>query len=203
MEKLKCIYSILSVKNGGKYIGSTIDYKRRKRVHICNLKNNKHHSYKLQINYNKYGEDNLVFDIIEIVDNIEDLLIIEQRYIDELKPELNVTMIAGLNSHIGLKRSDETREKIRISNTGKKASPETIEKLRKASTGIKQSEETILKRIKNYFKPIIEIKEDGTKIDWGSATEAAEILKINRKSIYRCLWRERKTYKKSIWIYKY
>jgi hypothetical protein len=56
--------------------------------------------------------------------------------------------------------------------------------------------------MKNQYKPIIEIEKDGNKIEWSSATEAAIVLKINRKSIYRCLWGERKTYKKSIWIYK-
>jgi group I intron endonuclease len=120
MDKLKCIYSIISVSNGKRYIGSTTDYTRQKRVHLCNLKNGKHHSYKLQNNYNKYGPDNLVFEVIEVVNRVEDLIMTEQKYLDEFKPELNVTMIAGLNSHIGLKRNEETKEKMQIANTGKK-----------------------------------------------------------------------------------
>jgi group I intron endonuclease len=202
MEKIKCIYSIICTKNNKKYIGSTVDFNRRKRVHMCNLKNNKHHSYKLQNSFNKYGSDSFIFEILEIINSNEDLLIKEQNYLDELKPELNVVMVAGLNSHIGVRRTDETKEKIRIANTGKKASPETLEKMRIAVTGTKQSKETIYKRIKNQYKPIVEIKEDGSRIDWGSATDAANALSIDRKSIYRCLWGERKTYKKSRWLYK-
>jgi hypothetical protein len=56
--------------------------------------------------------------------------------------------------------------------------------------------------MKNSYKTIIEIRENGDHIEWLTATHASNELKINRKSIYRCLWGERKTYKKSIWIYK-
>ena len=57
-------------------------------------------------------------------------------------PEYNVTLVAGLNSHLGLKRTQETKDKIRKSNTGKPVSKETREKLRQINLGKKQSQET-------------------------------------------------------------
>ena len=117
-------------------------------------------------------------------------------------PELNMTLIAGLNSSMGMKRSIETKEKIRQSLIGKSTSEETKEKLRQHNLGKRQSEETKKKRSLSLYKRIIEIKKSGEIIEWDSATVASDKLKINRKSIYRCLWGKRKTYKKSIWKYK-
>ena len=113
MKKIICIYFIKNMENGKFYIGSSIDFNRRKRVHLNLLKNNKHHSIKLQNSFNKYGIDKFQFNIIEIVNNIDQLIQIEQKYLNNFNPDLNMTRIAGLNSHIGLKRSQETKKKIR------------------------------------------------------------------------------------------
>ena len=52
-----------------------------------------------------------------------------------------------IKSHIGIKRSDETRKKMSLAQLGKKHSEETKQKLREINTGKKHSEETIEKRI--------------------------------------------------------
>lgn len=200
--KVTCIYSIENTENGKIYVGSAVDYHRRKRVHLNLLKKGKHHSIKLQNSFNKYGIDKFQFNILELVSNIEDIIEIEQRYLDNLKPDLNITHIAGLNSHLGLKRSEETREKIRISNTGKPKSEETKDKIRQHNIGKKQSQETKDKKSKALYKPIIQIKETGEMIEWESATVASNILGISKRVIYGCLWGTKKTYKKSKWIYK-
>jgi len=147
MKNIVCIYSITNKINNKKYIGSTTCFSRRKRTHLNLLRKNQHHSIKLQNSYNKYGESNFIFEVIEEVSNIEKLIEIEQIHIDKNKPDLNVTLIAGLNSHIGLKRTESTKEKIRLANTGKKCSDETKEKLRNINLGKKQSNETIQKKI--------------------------------------------------------
>jgi group I intron endonuclease len=200
--KLMCIYSIKNIKNNKIYIGSAVDFHRRKRVHLNLLNKGKHHSIKLQNSFNKYGIDNFQFDVLENVYDVDSIIETEQRYLDDLKPELNMTLVAGLNSHIGLKRSLETIEKIRISNTGKSTSEETKEKLRKYNIGKKQSQETIDKKSKALYKPIIQINENGEFIEWDSATVASKILNISKRVIYACLWGKKKTYKKSKWIYK-
>lgn len=82
------IYLIRNVINDKIYIGSTSNLKIRRNKHISDLKNNKHHSYHLQKAYNKYGESNFQFIIIELIENTNDintlkniLIELEQKYI--------------------------------------------------------------------------------------------------------------------------
>lgn len=47
------------------YIGSTINYKERKRVHFKDLKENRHHNIYLQRSFNKHGINSFKFIVIE------------------------------------------------------------------------------------------------------------------------------------------
>jgi group I intron endonuclease len=135
------IYKITNKINSKFYIGSTINFDRRIKDHFRRLKNNNHHSIKLQNSYNKYGEENFIVEILEYVSDINNLISSEQKWMDSENPTLNVTLIAGLNSHIGLKRSDETRLKISESLKGKSPTIETRNKIRETLTGRKLTEE--------------------------------------------------------------
>lgn len=76
------IYSITNIINNKKYIGSTAkSFDSRWKKHITNLKNGGHASHHLQSSWNKYGEDNFVFKIEEVVDSLENLLNLERDYI--------------------------------------------------------------------------------------------------------------------------
>jgi len=75
------IYKIENMVNGKVYIGSSKDIKQRFRQHLSDLKNNRHHSIHLQRAWNKYGESNFKFSIIEELDYINDLFITERHYI--------------------------------------------------------------------------------------------------------------------------
>ena len=120
--KIPAIYKIQSKTNSERiYIGSAVDIKDRWRCHLKDLRNNKHHSPQLQRHFNKYGEEDLIFIVVEPC--LPDFLIIrEQHYIDTLKPYFNCSPTAG--SQLGIKRSKETRDKIRKTKTGHKMSPE-------------------------------------------------------------------------------
>lgn len=162
--KIVGIYKIQSILKPDRiYIGSALDIKTRWRGHRFDLKNNKHHSIKLQRHYNKYGLSDLVFAIVTICDK-KDLIEIEQKYIDINNPYFNCCLIAGnctnrklsddtkrkiseankdrkgqIPWNKGLKHSDFTKLKIAITMTGKKRKPlteEHKEKLRKAFSGI-------------------------------------------------------------------
>lgn len=110
------IYKIQSkYKPERKYIGSAVDYNDRKRCHLKDLRANKHHSPKLQRHYNKYGEDDLMFDLI-IECSKCDLLIYEQFFLDAYNPFFNTCKIAGNTS--GVKASLETRKKQSIAHKG-------------------------------------------------------------------------------------
>lgn len=80
------IYQIRNLINGKFYIGSAINFRRRWNSHISLLRRNLHKNRHLQHSWNKHGQDNFVFEIIEQVDEIENLLIYEQSYLDKYRP---------------------------------------------------------------------------------------------------------------------
>jgi len=135
--------------NGKIYVGSSShSIKKRWDLHLHDLRKGNHHNPYLQNAFNKYGEDALMFSILEIVETPEECIVVEQKYLDKLKPEYNVLIRAG--SRLGSKMlegtrkkmigrvvSEETREKIRVSNTGHKASIEARQKISNTKKGNK------------------------------------------------------------------
>ena len=124
------VYRIRNNVNGKVYIGSTINFKRRKVDHFKELRGNKHPNPKLQKAYNKYGEENIVFEIVEYVAP-EKLLEREQYYIDSLNAVnegYNIAPIAG--NRLGVKCSEETKIKLKKLQTGRRHTEETKQKLR-------------------------------------------------------------------------
>lgn len=59
------IYRIRNTLNGCVYIGSTNDFAKRKKQHFAELQSGRHVNKRLQTEYNQYGSDKFVFDIIE------------------------------------------------------------------------------------------------------------------------------------------
>ena len=64
------------------YIGQTNDPERRKKDHFGRLKRNKHENPYLQSAWNKYGEDNFNFEVIDGGENYNQL---EKYYIEKYK----------------------------------------------------------------------------------------------------------------------
>jgi len=82
----KCgIYKIVNIKTSKFYIGSSDNIDKRWKRHISELKKRKHHSVYLQRSFNKHGKTNFMLQIIELC-NKKELLNIEQKYLDDLKP---------------------------------------------------------------------------------------------------------------------
>lgn len=65
-QKLCGIYCIENIESKKKYIGLSRDIKRRWTEHKSELKSNKHPNSYLQSAWNKYGESNFTFYIIEL-----------------------------------------------------------------------------------------------------------------------------------------
>lgn len=92
------------------YIGSAVNIHKRWLYHSEDLRRNRHHSKKLQRHYNKYGEADLLYSILVGCPK-EDLLKIEQFFLDSYHPYFNGSPIAG--SNLGFKFSEESKEKMR------------------------------------------------------------------------------------------
>lgn len=137
------VYLISNSVNGKCYVGSTIHLDQRRKEHFSRLANNKHINAHLQNAYNKYGREAFDFEILETVDiddNIKDkLLKREQFWIDNLKPEYNVLLVAG--SNLGYHHTEETKKKISESTTGVKKSDEHAKHIREGQSGRVLTEE--------------------------------------------------------------
>lgn len=131
MKKIAGIYKITNLINSKIYIGSSSNLKSREYSHFWKLNNNSHSNKHLQSAYNKYGKDNFIFEIIEIIEDDKMLLSREQYYLDKLNT---------CNISIGYNKSPTAG-----SNLGYKASNETRLKISMAMTGFKHSEESKLK----------------------------------------------------------
>ena len=105
-EIIAGIYSITSKHNGKVYIGSSVNIYKRWDQHKKQLKQNKHGNLYLQNHFNKYGEQDLVYSIVEIVTEItnlkEILLIAEQSYLDKTVNRFNIRNL--VNSSLGIRK---------------------------------------------------------------------------------------------------
>lgn len=100
------------------YIGSTINFAKRKAKHIYKLKNNVHENQHLQNAFNIYGEENFNIKIFESNISIEDLLSWEQAAFEFFEPYYNICKFAGNTMGqkvwLGKKHTQETKDKLRI-----------------------------------------------------------------------------------------
>lgn len=119
------IYSITNLKNSRQYVGSAVNLRKRKNIHLSQLRNGKHRNPKLQAAFDKYGEEAFRFDVLEVVENKSDLIPAEQRHMDLLKPFYNIAKVAG--STLGVKFTDEARAKISKAAVGRPRGPFTDE----------------------------------------------------------------------------
>lgn len=114
MIELSCIYKIVCKNNNKFYIGSTVNVKIRLSKHKRLLKQNKHTNKHLQNCWNKYGEKNFRFEIIETIHDISQLLTREKWWLNNTKcykreigfnisPDPNNTIEGGFINLIGQK----------------------------------------------------------------------------------------------------
>jgi group I intron endonuclease len=77
------IYKIINVVNNKFYVGSAVNFSRRKARHFSELRHNKHNNRWLQASWNKHGEQAFVFAIVEEVQDKALLLEVENRWLKE------------------------------------------------------------------------------------------------------------------------
>lgn len=136
--KISCVYIIKSVLYKNKiYIGSSVNFTVRKNEHLRDLRNGKHINKKLQRHANKYGIEDLFFEILERVFDRNLIVEKEQYYLDFYDPYFNILKKAY--SPIGFKHSKESRAKISASRKGISYGPLSNEMRKKLSDIHKQN----------------------------------------------------------------
>ena len=132
------IYCIENIINKKKYVGRAIHLRKRLFFHKSRLNNNKDQCIYLQNAWNKYGEENFSFYVLEYCKE-EELNTKEQNWINVLntfyKNKLGYNLTEGGKGIIGFIHSDKTKQK--ISSSKKNPSIKTRSEMGKSKRGIK------------------------------------------------------------------
>lgn len=138
MNKICGIYKITNLVNNKVYIGQSVNINgARFYAHLYLLRNGIHYNSYLQHAWNKYGEDNFEFRVIEecAIENLDDR---ERYYILEHKsylPEFGYNLTMGGQGAQGHVPTESTRKKMSESHMGLLGTPESKRKQSKALSG--------------------------------------------------------------------
>lgn len=144
------IYKILNKITNKFYIGSAADIKARWSVHKRRLRTNLHDNEYLQNAWNKHGEENFLFEIIEICEK-QNLILLEQKYLDDYKCwdrdiGYNIAKIAGNTT--GCFHSQESKDLIKKNN---KAATEEVRQKMKDYWSIPENRKSQSEKRKQYL----------------------------------------------------
>lgn len=141
------VYLITNTINQHKYVGSSVNIRRRWREHRSSLNRGTSTCTVLQRAWNLYGEDAFAYSVLEYVSARGELAAKEQYYINKMQPEYNAQPIvdrpgpriysaetrAKLSAASkGRKQTEEHKEHMRQIMTGRQFTPEWIEHLKEA-----------------------------------------------------------------------
>ncbi len=212
------VYTITNLVNGKIYVGSTMDsFKRRCYNHYSSLSRGIHKNKHLQSSYNKYGKDNLLFEILEICE-LPYCLSQEQYWINMLNvcnPKYGYNNASVTGTSFGVRRTLEQKNKMSLLRKEKYPDGAPWIKGRKNS---KQQLINISNGLKNYFKeninatdilkkllskPVLKFDLDNNFIEeYYSCTYAAKMNNTYRSSIISCCKGNSKTSGGFKWKYK-
>jgi|APSaa5957512622_1039677.scaffolds.fasta_scaffold48956_2 group I intron endonuclease len=194
-KKQAGIYQIRNLVNGKIYIGSSVNISHRWSQHRCGLQKNCHHNKHLQNSWNTHGIKNFIFEIIEKLEYDDNLIMIEQMYLDSLKPEYNIAKIANAPTK-GISLPEEVKQKISKSQSGERAhmwgkhhSEETKRKMSKSRSG--DNHPFWGKTFSDEYKAKLSFAQQGEKGNNVIMTEAG-VLKMRK------LWRTGKYKQKEL-----
>ena len=183
------IYKIQNKINGKQYIGQTSkSFKKRYWSHLWNLRNNSHHNIKLQKQFNKYGEENFVFQVVEAVKDKSTLNELEKKYIkdfDQIQKGYNI-QTGGTDIDLTKYIQSETRKRVGEKNQkrmkGRKLSEETKKRMRESSRHLSPQEKTI-ESVRNYMKNRVVSDETKKKLSEINTGENSPVTKFTNSDV--------------------
>lgn len=132
MRILTGIYQILNLVTGKFYVGKSVNIPKRWYNHQSQLRRNVSKTPYLQAAWNKYGEENFEFIIIELC-SVNELVEREQYWMDYLRAydrESGYNLNPNSETSLGVKRSQQTKDRISAANKGNKWSEEAKAKIK-------------------------------------------------------------------------
>jgi len=210
------IYTITNIVNSKMIVGYTTNLSRRKLDHFYKLRNNKHGSIHFQNAFNKYGESNFKFEVLEECD--EEFLCSQENYWCNILNTHNSKYgynIAATNPNRRLYKLNSERL-LKVSNAGKrKMSEETKKKIgdkmigNTRALGLKRSKESVIKGLitkANMFnkqrKPVLQFDLFGNFIKEFPSTTSTKKEGFRVKEIGLVCKGKHKQHHGYIWKYK-
>lgn len=164
MSKESGIYKISFKSSNKVYIGSSQNIRKRKNEHLCALRKKYHTNRYLQNAFNKYGEEDMAFEVLLHCD-IGDLLFLEEEQIKRYDSYNNGYNLieTPTQGNRGMKMSAEVKQKLSIAakKRGRNSGSLTVEQVRQMR--------------QKFF--------DGERIG-----NLAKEYKIHRKTIRECVY---------------
>ena len=210
MEKIAGIYCIENIINNKKYIGQSSDINRRWYEHKRILQLNEHYNDYLQKSWNKYGEKNFVFYIIDKVDDTTSLNELEMYYIDYFKttnPLYGYNLTAGGEGGVGYHHTEEYKKWLSEYQKGRKLSFETKQRLRevwrkKINNGYMPKTDHLKKYNDEQKESIDCYNNNGDFVcSYNSIHEAANYLHLEATNICKVLKRKHSNIKGYVFYY--
>lgn len=130
------IYKIINKLNNKYYVGGAVNIGSRWSVHKHHLKKGQHHCKHLQRAWDKYGEENFIFKVIEDVEG-QNIHEVEQKYLDLILIKVgnggvvvdhNIAYNSDISSNYSIK-SEEFKQHMRDNNPNKKLSKSQVKNI--------------------------------------------------------------------------
>ncbi len=203
------IYCIENIVNGKKYIGQSVDVYSRWKKHRSELNNGVHFNGYLQKSWNKYGEDNFKFYVVEFcnIDKLDEREIYYIGLYQTLNRNKGYNLVSG--GTFGKKCSKETCTKISQALKGHKVSLRSRIKISEHHADVsgknngmygRNHTDEAKKKISESRKGKISPRRNRNNVycielekTFNDATEAARELNLNSSAILKCCRGERKT----------
>lgn len=206
-KKISGIYCIENKINKRKYIGKSVNIRKRFYEHKRNLLNNKHTNKFLQRDFNKSGINNFVFYIISEFKESE-LNEKEIDYIEFYKTTNNkfgYNLTKGGEGATGYKHTKESRQKISEIQLGRRLTAEWKKNISLSHKGNIPKNINILNKIAEEKKiKILQFDLDGKFIrSWDGINECARGFNSHPTNLVKALIKKHKTFMNFIWFYEY
>jgi len=167
---MKGIYKITNLKNQKFYIGQSKDLNNREHSHFYRLGRNEHHNGILQKSFNKHGEENFIFEVLEEID-FDNFLNEREKYWLDFHGGLNNKKIYNMKNPLTNEYSDYTKVKVskimlgeNNPNFGNKWTDEQKENLSKKKKGKTLEERIGTEKSKLAKEPVQQLTKDGVLV---------------------------------------